>query len=436
MANAGNGVVIDIDKWESYKDNSGSTAIDISVTRIDGSTYTYKVPDGYTEFEHSIKPEGSNQRSFTILAVKYGNYGNISSIQKTPKVTSLSVYYWTHSPGKTNPLLIKFVKADSSTELVWYENKSTKDESNTNWKKIESPLDISNLSTQAGLESKLDIINCEMNNVVQIDIGRTAEVPYCHSEQAQKRIKITHEKSQSFEGLTAYVHSTNMDKYSEDSTFTISDFTNGITQTGFDTPIYHVTKVVAFLHGNSPLLVYILPQKDWYRRNSSLENQKAWGKVEKLKDMDPSNQNDDICKILETLGILRGVCSKSENKGTMVTEGTIDYLHASTNGHPQGQNIVGYGTDGYSSPSRASTSGPGGTYSGHTQSTVGVGSSNGTSSSTSGAITPTSDSKNPSKSLKKDEGMGYLYLLLLLPTCVLFCLVIYLAFSRFCVRMT
>ncbi|EKX72874.1 hypothetical protein BEWA_014330 [Theileria equi strain WA] len=235
------------------KTYDGNDKITITVTRY---PYPGEGSD-FLKFTHT-----PNGQSFTLAKV-LGDGGNpISGIPLTGpsmsgKVGLVAAYYWRYELD--NALLIGIYMDSGTTQYYRSDKSGTWSE----YKDIKTPV-------KEPTRDELDLLNCEINDVVQIDVSRT-EGPYCHkpgdSPSTHKEKKVKVEKVQDFcqlRNYTAYLHVPNPKAHYgiNLNTFNISGFKNGNNEVRLNSlslPIKDATRVIVYMCeevNRTPLLIY------------------------------------------------------------------------------------------------------------------------------------------------------------------------------------
>ncbi|EKX72376.1 hypothetical protein BEWA_048430 [Theileria equi strain WA] len=271
----------------------------------------------FLKYEHT----DSTGKPFTLLAVLDDQDVTVSGAQNIPKVTSVSAYYWQHRLDMA--LLVEI--QDSTGNYKYYENSK-----NNEWKDITGDyLPKGSKLSEYQLLQKLTLLNCEINDVVQIDVTETGD--YCHNDKVShstKKVKVS-EILGSYKYLgnyVAYAHTPNSDAYTGGKSphkFNISGFTNGktpITLSGLHLPIMDANKVIVyFCKGevnairssgksvNNPLLIY-LPNSDqgerWFKKPDSGTE---WTLVNKLNGKECFDN-----AVVDFLDTLESICRPPE----------------------------------------------------------------------------------------------------------------------------
>ncbi|EKX72147.1 hypothetical protein BEWA_046110 [Theileria equi strain WA] len=149
--------------------------------------------DCYKIFCHVLLDDGNK----IIHPVTYENelivYRNNATNKWKPLSVSksdcdyLSVYYWEGDSKRNNPLLIEVKFSGKST---WYENKSAGG-NNKIWNKVQDQYK-GVLATENGLKTKLDYLNCTLNNAVRINLGLDSGCHDSRDSNHKSRIKTRH----------------------------------------------------------------------------------------------------------------------------------------------------------------------------------------------------------------------------------------------------
>ncbi|AFZ80976.1 hypothetical protein BEWA_003840 [Theileria equi strain WA] len=243
-----------------YQDSTGKKSI--SVKRS-----PYPTEQGYSanfyDYKHKLENGGEK---FILLEVKSDDGSNIPVIGRTENVTSVSAYYWRHELD--NALLVGITTKDGNTATYYRNSKDGK------WQQYK-------LRASSGhpSQAELELLNCEINDVVQIDVSKIAD--YCHEPldpkdyHTNKKVKVVKVDDHGHLGnYTAYEHTPN-----PSGTFNISAFNNGGTPTTLSglssgLPIRNTSKVTIFICRNSsePLLIHMEAlniSRKWFKRANS-----------------------------------------------------------------------------------------------------------------------------------------------------------------------
>ncbi|EKX73813.1 hypothetical protein BEWA_038500 [Theileria equi strain WA] len=247
-------------------------------------------PDGsdFLKYEHT----DSTRKPFKLKAVEDDQNRTVSGANGK-NVTSVSAYYWKDE--------------DSTGNYKYYENSK-----NNEWKDITGDyLPKGSKLSEYQLLQKLTFLNCDINDVVQIYLGVTRTITYCHHPIPTypqyghaKKIRATPAvDSDKLINYVAYEHAP-----MEGGTFNISKFTNGtkhpIVPNDIKLPIKDVKKVIVYLciKGNkTPLLIYLdsdIPKNPSDRWFQSKNGGKTW---DKSTGLGHPNDNKSIINILDGL---------------------------------------------------------------------------------------------------------------------------------------
>ncbi|EKX73353.1 hypothetical protein BEWA_054090 [Theileria equi strain WA] len=298
------GVIIELSKkptgtpntkeYDAYSTGSGKITVTVTITE-QGSGGS-----DFLKFVHTQK----DGPSFKLSQVLDDNSSPIKGIEGT-NIGSVASYYWKHETTK-NPLFIEV--QDGGGNYTYYANSKT-----YSWKKytesVGKPLDESQLT------QKLTLLNCDLNDVVQIDVTKTSE--YCHDieypqvNHTKNRIKVT-ETGQGYLGnYTAYAHSP-----SNGGRFNISGFRNGSTPIKLENlqlPLKTNRVLVYFCKSEvsarttNPLLIYF-PDASGYKWFKKSTTSTTWDSAKGLKGRDEKS----YAEIIKTLDTLTSACKPPE----------------------------------------------------------------------------------------------------------------------------
>ncbi|EKX72163.1 hypothetical protein BEWA_046270 [Theileria equi strain WA] len=268
--------------------------------------------DCFTEYTH--REYGRKNSYFTVKKFKYGGNEIESGLESvdTPKVTKLSVFYWTAlendsrkgSPDERGrPLLVKITTHAPGEEAkeIYYENVSSKPGDHTQWKLWKGfPPE------PKELENELELLNCNINNVVNIKVNQTKGF-YCGHLNSHNpgRVKVEGMNRNNLGKYKAYKHEPNMNPVGKVHISDFKDIQNK-TLTGLPTSVLDVKKVVVYFCGKSPLLLYIdsndpnITSKWFQKPNNGTE----W-----LPVNSPPPSEKEYSKIVEILDKLKSGCA-------------------------------------------------------------------------------------------------------------------------------
>ncbi|AFZ80999.1 hypothetical protein BEWA_004070 [Theileria equi strain WA] len=277
---------------------------DITVTR---TSYPVKgTTQDFLKFIHT-----PNGLSFKLNEIRDDNDEAITEIKHiSDKIGLVGAYYWKYETSK-NPLLIE---VEDGGKYSYYTKIKDK------WDNYDKIKDSRNGPTQAELES----LNCEINDVIQIDVTQTSD--YCHNDKDsqsphkyKRKIRVL-KASNNLGSYVAYAHIPNIDAgiYA----FNISGFTKGgIEKVNFDRnlklPVTDASRVVVYFckkevntnnTPNNPLLIYV-PQANGKKlfQKPSRDSDNNWEPVS------GSNLTDDsqILEIINFLDCIESDCKPS-----------------------------------------------------------------------------------------------------------------------------
>ncbi|EKX72167.1 hypothetical protein BEWA_046310 [Theileria equi strain WA] len=248
---------------------------------------------------------------------------------KGDNVASVTAYYWQHDKGggqtHSRVLLVEVAQNDSSigSEYSYYVKR------NGNW----SDYDLKG-SPGGPTKEELDLLNCEINDVVQIDVMKTSD--YCHNgnDHMPTKVKVSEISDASKLGnYRAFEHSPS------NGPFIISEFKKGndyITLDSLepDLPLRNTNRVIVYFcmsDFGDPLLVH-LPSvnqgKGWFQKPTDDTND--WKPVTSLNG---KNKNDsDYDAIVNFLDTINSPCKPPEVTIDIYSRSVI--RHSTIHGNP------------------------------------------------------------------------------------------------------
>ncbi|AFZ79755.1 hypothetical protein BEWA_026040 [Theileria equi strain WA] len=289
-------------------ENDGPIYYPDSIRRIKVTRSSYPPDKGSTANFYEYKHEDNSGKEFPVKEIKDDAYQKIPGIlEEGQDVTSVSAYYWRHesvSPGKKpkTALLVKVLKKAPNGNKYYSKNKGR-------WNEYQLRVSSDDNPSQAELE----VLNCEINDVVQIDVTKTGG-EYCHSgdKHLGNRVKVKVSDGGKLGNYTAYAHSP-----SNGGRFNISEFKNGgtsITLSGMRQPIMGANKVTVYFcksevnggtTADNPLLIYVPDSptgKSWFKKPESnvASIVPIWKEVNDFNERKESDY-EAIVKVLDTL---------------------------------------------------------------------------------------------------------------------------------------
>ncbi|AFZ80177.1 hypothetical protein BEWA_030300 [Theileria equi strain WA] len=250
---------------------------------------TYPTQD-FLKYEHTLYP---NKDEFTLKGVLDDDGKEVEGTGG--KVTSVSAYYWT---GNTDRALLVGVTTNAGINTYYRNSK------NGSWK----PYTLRVSSDGKPTKEELELLNCEINDVVQIDVTKTSK--YCHDGHGGsyiKKVKVTDTTpgENQLAMYKAYEHTPS------GGSFIISAFKKGGVALKLDglepLPLKNATRVVVYFCSNrtyNPLLIYIpkaIVSEKWFQSN---DKGNTWKTIDSKV---PENEND-YNKILRILDELNSDC--------------------------------------------------------------------------------------------------------------------------------
>ncbi|EKX73922.1 hypothetical protein BEWA_039600 [Theileria equi strain WA] len=232
----------------TYEDPTGKKSI-----KITRSPYPPGPLKGSQDFLKFIHIQAGP--SFKLKEVQDNQNNNIN-IHEYAKVSSVSSYYWKDDQDvdetNKNPLLIEI---DNSGDFKYYENRGN------SWSKYDPPpvyVDSSGKLKEIQLLQKLISLNCEINDVVQIDVSEISN--YCHYGHSTKKVKVEKMYEGNLGNYVAYTHIPDTG-----AKFSISSFKNNydpmtLKDISKHMPIKGVDRVIVYACNEGfydPLLIYI-----------------------------------------------------------------------------------------------------------------------------------------------------------------------------------
>ncbi|AFZ79605.1 hypothetical protein BEWA_024540 [Theileria equi strain WA] len=287
------------DSTTTYEDTTDGKRVKITVTRSNDPTRSdfYKFTHAPTE---SFKlEEVQDDEGISITETK-----SISG-----KVGSVSAYYWKHETSK-NPLLIEI--QDSGGQNTYYRNNK-----NGQW----SDYKLKSQTTGEPTKDELELLNCTINDVVQIDATRISyyNERYCHHGDLQQKIKVSDitDSSGKLGMYKAFTH-----QHSVGGKLIISSIKKGredITPSDLKSilPLRDVNKVIVYFcrhdirKTSEPLLVYVDsdsikdPNHKWFKRPDSGT---TWEPAGGLNGMNEHKYT----KIIDILDTIQSTCKPPE----------------------------------------------------------------------------------------------------------------------------
>ncbi|AFZ80032.1 hypothetical protein BEWA_028820 [Theileria equi strain WA] len=316
-------VTIQLEKTKEANNQGGTTyygyTTGTNTIKVTESPYPPGPLQGSQDFlryEH----KDSTESPFTLLKVLDDNKNDVINVQ-VENATLVHAYYWRHDnngPGGTpnKALLVEVVTKDHSGNNYTYYS-SNKDNKWTEYSATNSKYGLG----QAELVAKLTLLNCEINDVVQIDVSKIADYYHYntdpkHENGYTKKIKVSEVGQELLGNYTAYEHTPNSDAYIEgyDRKFNISGFTNErtpITLSNFSLPIRKAERVVVYFcksevtsttTAENPILIYVPDAEDgrkWLKKKDG-----TW-----KADINLNNTTDsNIQKVVRVLDKLESKC--------------------------------------------------------------------------------------------------------------------------------
>ncbi|AFZ80129.1 hypothetical protein BEWA_029800 [Theileria equi strain WA] len=304
---------------------------------------------GFIEYTHTISGSTSY---FTLQNVNYTDKPtsgilDITSNKSLKYVDRVSVYYWRplEDPARKGnpdergrPLIIKVTAhtPGGPEKSTYYENAGTGTTDNGKWK-LWTPLGFPLRPME--LENKLELLNCDLNQVVSIDVNKT-KGSYCgHRHNVHKKVSVSQvpDPNSQFGRYKAFEHIPNLKAYTGNSgsthTFHISEFTSGQDKalTGLPTPLIDVSSITVYFcgkdtrsgRGTNPLLIYIDSNDPRITGNKWFQSDDR-GMTWKPVDFPPSN-DQTYETILDILDNVRNECQPPSV--------TVDIYHRDLGGH-------------------------------------------------------------------------------------------------------
>ncbi|EKX72298.1 hypothetical protein BEWA_047630 [Theileria equi strain WA] len=294
------------------------------VIKITGSPYPGDGSD-FLKYEYVLLPK----EKFTLVKIEDESGNNLLKRTTTKEVISVSGYYWNGKLGKA--LLVGVATKDGKTK--YYRN--SKGNTWESYPKIESD--------KEPTKEELDFLNCEINDVVQIDVSKTSD--YCHNghKDGYKKISVKEVNySDRLGNYTAYEHSPTSGRLN------ISGFKNGQDSIKLDilpVPIKDAEKVVVYFckaNLGDPLLIYVPDSKNakrWFKKSDPGENCTKWEFTYGLHD----KRDTDHISILNFLDTLESRCKPPLVTVDIYQRGYPNYrnfIYEDTNVQPDKHNIL------------------------------------------------------------------------------------------------
>ncbi|EKX73418.1 hypothetical protein BEWA_054750 [Theileria equi strain WA] len=237
-----------------YKDtisNKGITVTRSFCPTSQGSTANF--------FKYTHK-DSSGNKEFTLKEIKDDGWNVITTEFSGKKVTAVSAYYWKHENGSgqtpTKVLLVE-VLSEKDPKCSYYARRSG------SWisHKIKNP-------EKGPTQAELELLNCEINDVVQIDVAQITD--YCHDSKDimdkhdNKKVSVKEVGDGQLGSYSAYEHIPNEAAYTRSTPhkFNISAFKKENKHIPLKTlqhqlPVRNAIRVVVYFCGKIPLLFYI-----------------------------------------------------------------------------------------------------------------------------------------------------------------------------------
>ncbi|EKX74119.1 hypothetical protein BEWA_041570 [Theileria equi strain WA] len=281
-----------------------------------GDTHTYQdsVSGKNVRVTRSSYPAGAdffkfihthNGPSFSLKQVQDDNQTISGTDSINEKVTSVSAYYWRYEKeGNKNPERALLVEIDDNTGTTTY-YRNSRDGNWMSYVRKGTPGD-------GPSQAELDLLNCEINDVVQIDVSRI-DGEYCH-EDKDTDPKITHHKKVKVTDATPGENKLCMYKVfehaSSEGSFIISAFKKGgevivLGNLKSELPLSSVEKVVVYFCSNrtyNPLLIYIKKasgSEKWFHKPDNASG--TWKSVGELNKDKTDSDYDSIVEFLDGL---------------------------------------------------------------------------------------------------------------------------------------
>ncbi|EKX73062.1 hypothetical protein BEWA_016230 [Theileria equi strain WA] len=233
-----------------------------------GTSVTITVTETTQGFDFLKLIHTPNGGSFKLKEVKDDEGDPINGVQGD-NVGLIAAHYWKNKTG--NPLLIE---VQDNGNYTYYARDKIE-----GWTEYKNPKGYGEALSQESLTHKLILLNCEINDVVQIDVTRLSG-EYCHDNEyplnshTKKKVKVT-ETGQGYLGnYTAYEHTPK----DSGGPFNISGFTNERTPIKLENlqlPLKTNRVLVYFCKSEvsarttNPLLIYVPnagQEKQWFQK--------------------------------------------------------------------------------------------------------------------------------------------------------------------------
>ncbi|AFZ80151.1 hypothetical protein BEWA_030030 [Theileria equi strain WA] len=287
--------------------------IDLSQNqKADENPAEYKYNGKEIKVKRSNEPRGSDffkyihiletgGPGFTLKEIQ-GDDGNpTNGIPMNISVLSVSAYYWQH---KTDSALLVEIKIDDGNTKYYRNNRNGK------WT-LHSIED----SKKGLTKEELDLLNCEINDAVIIDVGKRSNYDACNERDNRPNYKHTNDKILAFKDVDSSKNLLSYQVYTH-KLRTIGIFTQRFHITAFKdshrgnlsglpTPILDVKEVKVYMCGDRPLLVYIdskdteISVRKWYKYESEMK----WTWAVYLSSHTPKSSGayNDVLKVLDGL---------------------------------------------------------------------------------------------------------------------------------------
>ncbi|AFZ79992.1 hypothetical protein BEWA_028420 [Theileria equi strain WA] len=268
----------------TYYNGASTGKKEFTVTR-----YLYPPQSEFYKFVH-IPKDGV---SFKLEKVLDDITSPITEIKGGDKVGLVTAYYWKYNDN--NPLLIE---VQYGSNYSYYTNSR-----NNLW--LVYRKDIEQTLTQDELTHKLTLLNCEINDVVQIDVTKTGD--YCHVKDTfhtDNKVSVKEVDKGHLGMYIAYEHTPNATGKFNISAF-IKGYRHKIELKGLQLPLGNVARFIVYFCSNrthNPLLIYVpcaSQGKQWFQKPAN-GNRNTWVPVHELKDKTDSDY-DSIVEFLDGL---------------------------------------------------------------------------------------------------------------------------------------
>ncbi|EKX72383.1 hypothetical protein BEWA_048500 [Theileria equi strain WA] len=267
---------------------------------------------GYTKYTHGEITEKSilTHNGNKITYKRRGNgevYYIPIPINDPANIKNISAYYWEEDKKCENPLLIE-IGLNNGDIPFWFENIRELDGENDKWRQLGRQESTSLFRYGIELQTRLDILNCNINGVVHIKFGVTK----CHSYNSIKhknRIDSVFTRTLETSLISSYEYTPSDDSRNEP--FVVSKFFCGGIEQSFPVdalPLREVKNLIYYMSPcdiSNPFLVYAKSNGDnkWFKRT----NRDIWENCVEFSNKTPEKANNEIITLFNKLKASLGI---------------------------------------------------------------------------------------------------------------------------------